>query len=158
MNNLLFTFVLLNTINVILQTAKSIVTIKCGRLGASVINAVAYGLYQVILVLAVCDLPLSTKVITVATANFIGVYITKTIEKRLRKDRLWKVEASVLAEKADMMEQLLREVDIPFNYIENIGKHTIFNIFCATQVDSTKVKDIINLCGAKYFVTESKML
>ena len=39
--NLLTTFILLNIANVIIQTVKSIATIKCGKTAAAVVNAVA---------------------------------------------------------------------------------------------------------------------
>ena len=41
--NLFWLFVVLNVVNVIIQTVKSIATIKCGKVAAAVINAVACG-------------------------------------------------------------------------------------------------------------------
>lgn len=38
---LLLTFIILNILNVIIQTIKSIATVKCGKGIASIINAVA---------------------------------------------------------------------------------------------------------------------
>ena len=49
-NTLLWVFIGLNVANVIIQTIKSIATIKCKPMSAAVINAVAYGLYTVVLV------------------------------------------------------------------------------------------------------------
>ena len=51
---LIVIFILLNIANVIIQTVKSIATIKCGKGLASVINAIAYGLYTVVVVYMVC--------------------------------------------------------------------------------------------------------
>ena len=42
---LLIIFIVLNIFNVIIQTVKSIATVKCGKGAAALINAVAYGLY-----------------------------------------------------------------------------------------------------------------
>ena len=47
---LLITFIVLSIVNVILQTVKSIVTVKCGKFSASIVNAVAFGLYTVVTV------------------------------------------------------------------------------------------------------------
>lgn len=148
-------YCVLNIINVVLQTTKSLVTIKGSKLQASFMCAINYGLYQVILVLAVCELPLWLKVITVATANFIGVYITKTVEANLRKDKLWKVEVTIPAEFTNSVRTKIGNV--PNNYID-IGKYSIFNFYCTTQEQSLQVKEIVKEYGAKYFVSESKVL
>ena len=55
---LLIIFIALNIVNVIIQTVKSLATVKCGKTVAAVVNAVAYGLYTVVVVYTVCDLPL----------------------------------------------------------------------------------------------------
>ena len=158
MNEKLFiTFVILNIINVIIQTVKSLATVKCGKTVASIVNAVAYGLYTVVVVYTVCDLPLWLKVVVVGVANLIGVYVVKLIEETSRKDKLWKVECTVPQENAYYLAIELKN-QVPFNYIENVGKYAIFNIYCATQEQSATVKLILNEYNAKYFVTETKNL
>ena len=52
----------------------------------------------------------------------------------------------------------LKSANIPFNYIENVGKYTLFNVYCATQEESKAVKEFAKMCNAKYFVTETKTL
>ena len=42
--NLLWLFVGLNVVNVIIQTVKSLATVKCGKTVAAMVNALAYGL------------------------------------------------------------------------------------------------------------------
>ena len=42
---LLILFIVMNVLNVVIQTVKSIATIKCGKTVAAIVNAVAYGLY-----------------------------------------------------------------------------------------------------------------
>ena len=86
----------------------------------------------------------------------VGVFVVKLVEEKKRKDKLWKVEATIPARYTDAVHFDLKCV--PHNYIENVGKYTIFNFYCATQKDSTKVKDIINQYEAKYFVSETKIL
>lgn len=159
MNEKLFiTFVILNIINVIIQTVKSLATVKCGKTVASIVNAVAYGLYTVVVVYTVCDLPLWLKVVVVGMANLIGVYVVKLIEEKSRKDKLWKVEATVLRGWTKELHRALVNAEIPHNYLENVGKYTLFNIFCETQTQSVKAKEILNKYNAKYFVTETKNL
>ena len=153
---LLVLFIVMNVLNVIIQTVKSICTIKCGKVVAAIVNACAYGLYTYIVVLTMCDLPLLAKCLIVAGANFIGVYVVKLIEEKARKDKLWKVEATVPAKYQGAVHFDLK--DIPHNYIEGVGNYTLFNFYCATQAESAKVRDIINQYEAKYFVSESKTL
>lgn len=156
MTNLLIVFIILNIFNVIIQTVKSIVIVKCGKTAAALTNAIAFGLYTVVTVYLMCDLALWLKALIVALCNLVGVYVVKWIEEKARKDRLWKVEATVPAKYTEAVHLDLRTV--PHSYIENIGNYTIFNFYCATQEDSKRVKDIINQYEAKYFVSESKNL
>jgi hypothetical protein len=148
----------MNIINVVIQTVKSIATIKCGKVAAAIVNAVAYGLYTYIVVLTMCDLPLLAKCLIVAGANFVGVFVVKLIEEKARKDKLWKVEATILRMHTSTLAQELALAKIPFNYLENVGKYTLFNVYCATQAESAKAKEILNHYNAKYFVSESKTL
>ena len=155
---LLILFVVMNILNVVIQTVKSIATIKCGKWGAAIVNAVAYGLYTYIVVLTMCDIPLLTKCLIVAGANFIGVYVVKLVEEKARKDKIWKIECSVPAERVQIVKNWLKARELPFNYIENVGNYTIFNIYCYTQADSAKAKTVMMHFELKYFVSESKTL
>lgn len=158
MKNLLLTFIILNILNVIIQTVKSIATIKCGKGAAALVNAVAYGLYTVVTVYMMCELDLWLKALVVALANLVGVYVVKYFEEKARKDKLWKVEATVLRGWTKELHRALVIAEIPHNYLENVGKYTLFNIFCETQAQSTKAKHILDSFEAKYFVSESKNL
>lgn len=154
---LLLIFIALNIVNVILQTVKSLATVKCGKVAAAIVNAVAYGLYTIVLVYTMCDLPLMWKASIVALCNFIGVYVVKLIEEKARKDKLWKVEMTLPPEHAEKVHAMLQLVGVPHNYI-NIEKYVLFNCYCATQAESARVKTIANDFEAKYFVSESKTL
>ena len=158
---LLILFVIMNVVNVVIQTIKSIATIKCGKTAAAIVNAVAYGLYTYIVVLTMCDLPLLAKCLIVAGANFIGVYVVKLFEEKARKDKLWKVEATIHNQGIDPHYDdclvALRNADIPHNYID-ANKYLIINAYCATQAESRVVKAILDQYDAKYFVSESKSL
>jgi uncharacterized protein YebE (UPF0316 family) len=155
---LLIIFIILNIANVIIQTVKSLVTVKAGKGMASIVNAIAYGLYTIVTVYLMCDLDLWLKALIVALCNLVGVFIVKLIEEKTRKAKLWKVETSILKGYQKDIITLLVKADIPFNYIEGIGKYTLFNIFCSTEKQSIAVKEILKTYKAKYFVSESKSL
>ena len=132
--NLLILFIVLNIANVILQTAKSICTVKCGKLVAAIANAVAYGLYTVVIVYTVCNLPLWEKILVVAVANFIGVYVVKMIEQKLEKEKLWKIELAIPIANHDAQDihHTLELREIPNNWI-TLDSWNIFNCYCMTK-------------------------
>ena len=158
---LLLTFIVLNILNVVIQTIKSIATVKCGKGVAASVNAVAYGLYTIVTVYMLCELPLFWKAGIVALCNLVGVYVVKWGEEKSRKDKLWKVEATIhnYGTDPDWDDCIiaLRDAGIPFNYID-IQKYILINCYCATQTESAKVKQILDQHNAKYFVSESKTL
>ena len=152
---LLLLFIVMNIINVVIQTIKSIATIKCGKVSAAIINAIAYGLYTYIVVLTMCDLPLLTKCIVVALCNFVGVWVVKWGEEKARKDKLWKIEATVYPAQAPALMDALNESGIPWNYID-VKKYVIFNIYSATQGETIRARELLADAKAKYFISESK--
>ena len=155
----LWVFIILNVVNVVIQTIKSIATITCGKGVAAIVNAIAYGLYTIVVVYMSADgLGLFWKAIIIGLCNLIGVYVVKWFEEKGRKDKLWKVEATVYRGWTTMLHQALVHAEIPHNYLENVGKYTLFNVYCETQVDSVRAKEILDKYEAKYFVSESKTL
>lgn len=154
---LLLIFIALNITNVIIQTIKSLVTVKCGKTAAALINAAAYGLYTVVVIYTVCELPLYLKALIVAICNLVGVYVVKLIEERARRDKLWKVEATIPVEIAEKVKHDLRANGLPHNYID-IEKYYLFNVYCENQEQSKVAKIILDYYNAKYFVSENKSL
>lgn len=159
MTEMLILFIVCTVVNVILSTIKSIVTVNGSALSASLMNAITYGFYTYVIILTNIDgVSTLAKMIITAVCNFIGVYIVKFIEAKARKEKIWRVEATVEAKEQPMLISVLKNASIPFNYIENVGKWTIFNIYCNTSAESTAVKEILKKFNAKYFVSENKGL
>lgn len=158
LSGFLAVFIVLNVLNVVIQTVKSIATIKCGAWVAAGINALAYGLYTVVVVYMNADgLGLLWKAVIIGLANLLGVYVVKIIEAKSRKDKLWKVECTITRTKTSALDEELKTEKIPHNYVI-VGYHTVFNCYCATQKESLSVKNILSKYNAKYFVAESKTL
>jgi uncharacterized protein YebE (UPF0316 family) len=157
-SSFLLVFVLLNVVNVIIQTVKSIATIKCGACLAAIINAVAYGLYTVVVVYMNADgLGILWKAVIIGVANLLGVYVVKVLEAKSRKDKLWRIECTVKRTDTTKLDHDLDEAKIPHHYTI-VGNHTAFNCYCDTQKESLAVKELLAKYGAKYFVSESKTL
>ena len=157
MNNLLLTFIILNIVNVIIQTIKSLATVKCGKGAAAIVNAIAYGLYTIVVVYTLCDLPLMWKAGIVAGCNLVGVWVVKYFEEKARKEKLWKVEVTVNPVEASALIEEAKAKDLPFNYVD-VNKYYLFNFYAPTQADSTVIKNMLVKYNAKYFVSESKIL
>lgn len=159
---LFWVFVALNVANVIIQTVKSLATVKCGKWIAAGTNAAAYFLYTFVVVYMVSDLNIWVKASVIGGANLIGVLIVKTVEERIRRDRLWKVEATVQHGYSEKLNRALIELGISHNYIvlepKSNFSDVIFNIYCPTQKQSHAVRELLNGMYAKYFVSESKSL
>lgn len=155
---LLLIFIALNIINVILQTVKSIMTIRCGKTIAAIANAVAYALYTVVLVYMSCDLSTLAKALVVGSCNLIGVYIVKSIEEKTNKEKIWKIEFTIPLNKADEIINDIQFENFSYNEYEIDEKYSGVNIYAYTREDSAKAKKIVDKYNIKYFVTESKAL
>lgn len=155
--NLLFVFVVLNIANVIIQTIKSLVTVKSGKVAAAIANAIAYGFYTIVVIYMVCELPLMLKVLVVGSCNLVGVFLVKWGEEKARKDKLWKVEATIPKSEVDKLLLACKDLDLSYNYVD-IQKYYLFNFYCPTQKDSAIIKNLLKDFDAKYFVVESKNL
>lgn len=157
--NAIIIFALATVVNVTLSTIRSICTIKCGKWLSAFSNAICYGFYPLIVMLtAKGTVDIIVNMAITGIANFICVWIIKYIEEKARKDRLWKVEATVLRGHTGLLHADLVKNEISHNYLENVGKYTLFNIYCPTQKESAKAKEIMDKYDAKYFVSESKTL
>ena len=154
--NFLMLFIILNVANVIIQTIKSIATIKCGKTVASIVNAVAYGLYTYVVVFMNCDdLSLFARAVIVAVANLVGVWVVKYVEEKKAKDKLWKVELAVPCDKLDIADRLIQDSKIPYNAMF-VGDWVMFNAYCETKADTHKMSEVAKMVGGKISAYESK--
>ena len=154
---LLITFIILSIINVIFSTVRSIVTIKGNKVTASFISGGYFAFYNIMLLYTVADFPMWQKCVITFVCNVIGVFIVKFIEEKSRKDKLWKVEATIPRAEASRLINYLENSELSYNYVD-IYKYYLFNFYCPTQKESASVKELLDNFHAKYFVSESKTL
>ena len=153
----LIVFVVLSIINVVFSTVRSIVTVKGGKMSASLLSGGYFAFYNIMLIYTVADFPMWQKCLITFVCNVVGVWIVKWCEEKARKDKLWKVEATIDKAEFEQNKELLDLFKVPHNYID-IGKYVILNFYCATGKQSETVKSLLNEMNAKYFVAESKSL
>lgn len=139
-NEMLFTigiFFLLQVINVVLNTLKTLIMAKTDNKHASaIINAVTFGFYTAV-VQQIGKMDLIITIPVTMVTNIIGVYLTYIIMDKARKDDLWKVE--IYSKNIDRIIKALEKLDIGFIY----NAYNVITVYCYTQAESTVVKTLI---------------
>ena len=157
--NPILIFTIATIVNVSLSTIRAICTIKGGKLLSAITNAICYGFYPLVIMLtAQGTVSILVNMAITAIVNFFCVYLIKMAEEKARKDKLWKVEATVTPSDVGDVQVELDKLNISHNCFRTSGEYRVFNIFCPTQKESAQVKTILDKYHAKYFVSESKTL
>ena len=146
-------FTVCSLVNVILSTMKTILTVRSTKVVASIINAVTYGFYAIV-VKQLASLDLTVTVIVTIATNLIGVYLSMWIMDKMKKDCLWKI--SVTTRDKSIVKKI-ENFDIEYTLSPiQYKKETYYSIeiFSKNQKDSTIIKNILNEYKVKYNVTE----
>lgn len=153
--NAIILFTILTVANTIIQTVKSLCTIRCSTSVSAYVNAVAYGLYTFVIYYTTADgMSLWAKAGITAIANFFGVYIANFLFKKFfDKTTRWKVEVSIPNEDAEVFECDLRNSHLE-SYVCGYSENwRAYAIFCEDKVDSKNLKLSLPK-NAKYNVVE----
>lgn len=146
-------FFICSLINVMLSTLKTILTVKASKGVATIINAITYGFYAIV-VKQLASLDLITTVTVTIVTNIIGVYVSMWLLEKTKKDCLWKI--SVTTKDNTLVEKLEK---FSISYVMNLvqyKKQTYYNIdvFSENQKDSSIIKNILKEYKVKYNITE----
>lgn len=156
--NFLFLYCALCFINVVLQTIKSLCTVKCNTLVSACVNAVAYGLYTYVIFFTNAEgLSLFGKACITAAANFSGVYLANFLFSKLfTKDTEWKVEVSVPRDDTNNFMNALREHNLIFHYYgaNSDMAFNLFTIYCPSRKESATLASLLPQ-GSKYNISEN---
>ena len=153
----LLTFTLLSIVNVVFSTVRSLVVNNGNKVWASLLSGAYFAFYNIMMQYTVADFPMLEKCAITFICNVVGVFVVKWGEEKARKDKLWKVEATVKPLEFGAIKTYCEVADLPFSYID-IDKYILVNFYCATQKESAIVRDLLDKHNAKYFVSESKTL
>lgn len=156
----LILFTLLTVFNVVLQTIKSLCTVKCKTSISALVNAIAYGLYVYVIIFTTSDgIPTFLKALITAAANYAGVYIANYLFNKLfNADVKWKVEISIPISKRDTFIELLEENELEYYKIGtyqdlNAIDWLCYSVFCPDKEASKTLKRIMPP-QAKYNIAE----
>lgn len=158
---LFWQFVILNFINVLINTARSLTTVKGGKWIASLMNALCYGYYTVIIVItATYEMPLALKIIAVAIVNFIGVFAIKLGEEKIQKEKKWiflataKCENNAIVDVSEKLKAL--EIKLVYTTVIENELYTL-EIFSNDKKESEMITAILDNYEIKYSAIESKI-
>ena len=166
MVEMIILFVVLQLINVVLQTLKSIITVKGTTTQSALMNAIAYGVYTVIVVFTAGEFTgnyvadLIIKIAVTMGTNLIGVYISAWILNKFKKDKLWAITATIKFDKEAIgrLVVFLKENHISFNMVDTWDKsETIFHIYSVGQEQSRLIKRNLDSEHAKYIAHEESV-
>jgi uncharacterized protein YebE (UPF0316 family) len=150
-------FFVVQLINVTLNTLRSCILTKGNKVATTLMSAVCYGFYTIVIVYTTSDFNLWIKVIIVTSTNLIGTYFSMWLLEKLRKDRLWEITATLTEEKnVNALKNELYQEKIAFNYttVYEMNEHYVFHIYSPTQKESTIVKKLLKKYNARYIVHE----
>ena len=149
-------FIILQVINVILSTVKSIVLIKGHKWGTVVANTIYFGVYTAVLKqLTAIDDIFMLVVITMA-ANFIGTWIGIEVTEKLRKADLWTINTVVKAEYLKDYKKALNEANIKYiSYQTTWDECSAVDIFSESRAESKTIKKILDQFKVKYSIHAS---
>ena len=153
-------FIICQLINVALNTAKTIIMHKEEKISSSIINAITYGFYAIIVVMTASALPLWITILITAITNLIGVYGSMWLLERCKKDSLWEIVATTDRKNLDEIREYLNICEIAHNYnlIDNYeNSQVVFRIYSENQKQSTEIKFILDKFGAKRIVHEERV-
>lgn len=153
-------FTICQFINVALNTAKTIIMHKEEKISSSIINAITFGFYAIIVVMTASALPLWITIIITIITNLIGVYGSMWLLDRFKKDSLWEIVATTDRQNLDRVREYLNILKISHNYnlIDNYeNSKVVFRIYSENQDQSGKIKFILDKVNAKYIVHEERV-
>lgn len=146
-------FTVCSLVNVILSTMKTILTVRSTKVVASIINAVTYGFYAIV-VKQLASLDLTVTVIVTIATNLVGVYLSMWLMDKIKKDCLWKISVTT---RDKSLAKKIENFDIEYTMSPIQYKNETYyslEIFSKNQKDSTIIKNILNEYKVKYNVTE----
>lgn len=153
--NILLLFTALTIINVVLQTIKSLCTIRCTTFISACVNALAYGLYTFVIFYTTADgLDLWTKAVITAVANFFGIYIANFIFKKVfSQTTRWKVEVSIPVNSVSQFERDMYKHKIEYYCCGYYAGWESYALFSEDKRQSKIIKNILPE-GTKYNIVE----
>jgi hypothetical protein len=125
--------------------------VNAGEKMSILINAVCYGFYTLV-VKQLGAVDYITAVVVTILANIVGVWISYRIMDLFKKDKLWRITATLKNKKEfDECIAQLQKYNIGCTPIE---KTNSVDIYSYNQKESSIVKSVLDNYDYKYFIQE----
>lgn len=149
---IILAFFVAQLINVILGTIKSVVTIKGGKMAASGMTALAYGV-NTFVIKVIADVDMWIAILISVVCNLVGVYFGLWITEKLQKEQLWKITVTVPSENITNLTDDLKSHGITYiNYETTWAKYKVLDVFSKHKSESKIIKEIFLKYNAKYTI------
>lgn len=136
-------FFAIQLVNVIFNTVRLILTVKASKIVASTFTAISYGIYTIVLVYTASDFNLWIKVAVAFSSNLIGVFIGTTILEKLRRDRVWKIEAIIpIWSNISELTEKLQTQEIIYSIMKN-ENNIVISGYTKTQKESHNFRALL---------------
>ena len=149
-------FIILQFINFILSTIKSIVLIKGHKWSTVIANTIYFGVYTAVLKQLTAIDNLFILVVITMVANFVGTWIGIEVTEKLRKADLWTINTVVKVEYLKDYKKALNEANIKYiSYQTTWDECSAVDIFSETRAESKTIKKILEQFNVKYSIHTS---
>lgn len=148
-------FIVLTAFNVVIQTVKSLCTVRCSTFVSACVNAIAFGLYTFVIYFTTAGgMSLWLKAVITAVVNFFGIYIANFVfDKLFAKTVRWKIEVSIPNELNKQFEGYLNDRKFEWCFCGWGNGWTNYAVFCPDKKASAALREILPL-EAKYNIVE----
>lgn len=153
-------FIILQIVNVILSTIKSIVLSKGYKWGTIIANTIYFGIYTAVLKQLVLVDNMFLLIVITMIANFFGTWIGFNILEKIRKADLWIIKTVVEIDKIKDYKKALNDAGIKYiSYQTTWDECTAVDIFSESRSQSKVIKEILLKFNATYsaYISNKKL-
>lgn len=147
-------FALIQIVNVVLSTVRSILTVNGSKLTAALVSSISYTIGAVTTKM-LTEQAFDIVVIVTFITNLFGVYLAKLILEKTKKEKIWTVSATLRTENKDIVESALLKRGVQFTMCPAVNDRFLINIFSYSRGESAIVKEIMNENNTKFTITEN---
>jgi hypothetical protein len=153
---MILTFILLQFLNIIISTFKSVLLIKGTKAHAALINAVSYSLAIFITYYVSNEISIYYSIPITFILNLVGVYIGLSILEKLKKDQLWRISTTVKADNINDYINELRLVGVQLMpYETGRTDYKVVDVFSNNKEETKKIQPILKKYEVKYTILKS---
>lgn len=149
-------FVILQFVNIIIATFKSVLIIKGTKGHAALINAISYSLGIFITYFVSNEISIYYSIPITFFLNLLGVYIGLFILEKIKKDQLWRISTTVKGEYFDSYIKDLRKAGVQLMpYETGRTDFKVVDVFSNSREETKKIQPIIKRYQIKYTILKS---